>query len=871
MKIILRVYLVLQVIAAPLLVSAQGDGHADSLARALAPAKQNEKLKSELDQKLHRLDRQAVSLNLSIEDAAGFQPGAGGGGLVYPDQRWVNTVAVRGTVGFFGIPLNLNYSNAHTVIPSLTQTTSGLFKFDFDPNTLSNAFKSDLEHYYDLRKTAFGGQDLTGYTRMAVMKQLQAQEAAVHGSLENHALANYLNDPAAVNALLQMNEAQIRQRLTAVAQQQKPKTPQLGELGQAAQQKAVLNATAEKALAGDPVLQQYLSDPVRRAELKEMSSAQVAQRIRSLAALSQTPQTAEIPDLCPILGLDLSAYIRNTMMEQSLARDRAISQLAGSLAGSGTPASPGSPKSLTDARQTDREIDSVARTITHIQATLQKNGLDLGKMQQIQRVLDSGNGQVPATEFASALKDRKPGSGLQSLFSHVQDLKIGSFGNQLPGQTQGQDVFMQGSHITYKLGDIPVSAGYGSANDLVAAKDALYQSSIYSAPKTMTYLGAQLNKRGFGKVKISVISSFGSDQGSSSYAVPSVSSNSVAFTVSKDMTMGKLGELYVDVSKSSTLYNNNYQIGSDILLAQKAGVNVNLPNDLFNAVAFDLNHHVEIKPLEMTETLYFNYAGTGYENAGNNGYGGARKKLGGSLRKAFAKNKLTLNLRTDLGSQPISYTSDDQWKTYALTLDSRYAVSRKFSLDLSYSANGTSKQVAGVSTPVYSFGKFQAEGNLSYKIGKNFTVSHFSISKQDYSNELATSAMNPAVLSSLNSSMLTAAYTQSTVMGRNSLTASVFYNKELSTGSLIGNLLNADMSYQYLLLNKLSMASGLTYLDNAGTARQAGIRQTLQLFTSKSFEMNTYLDIRQNLITPVYADLYPACRAELSLKYHLTK
>jgi len=337
--------------------------------------------------------------------------------------------------------------------------------------------------------------------------------------------------------------------------------------------------------------------------------------------------------------------------------------------------------------------------------------------------------------------------------------------------------------------------------------------------------------------------------------------------------MGKLGTVDVNVSKSTTLYNNNYQIGSDIILAQKSGVNIGAANDLFDAVEFGLNHHLDIKAIDMSDNVYFNYSGMGYQNPGNNGYGGARMKMGGNIKKAFNKNKLTFNLRTDIGNMPISYTTADKWKNYQVQLDSRYVVNKKLNLSFKYTANGTSKEVDNVTTPVYSFQKMQVDGNMNYKIGKNFTVSHFSIGKQDYSNASAVAASPagvPAGLTTANGSLLTVSYTQSTVINRNSITATLFYNKELSAYSLIGNMLNSDVSYQYQLLGKVNLSSGLTYLNNAGIASQAGVRQTVQLFSGKYFDMDTYLDIRKNLITPLYPDLYSACRAELSLKYHFS-
>lgn len=756
---------------------------------------------------LEKVKPRAVKIDLSLEEAVRYQPMPVVLTGYSTIPRQANVFSVQGTIQAFGIPLNVSYSNDRANIAGLN-SMNNLFKFDFNPAQFTDMFKSDLEQYYEVRRNALGGLDLSGYTRNAVMAQLKKQESAIAGKIPNQELSRYLNDPANVSGLLNLNEEQMRQKLTAVAQSEAKQAIPVKELNPASLSDAARKQAEEKIkaeegelqkLANDPEIKKYLSDPRNLQQLKEMSREQQLQQLSSLAARPATGNA----------------------------------------------------------------IDSVARTITRIKESLQKNGVDVGKLQQIQKMLDSGKGAMPSTEQAAALSSKKAGTGIQSLFSKVQALKIGSFGNQVPGGIQGQDLFMDGTHITYKVGSIPLTAGYGSSNDIGSVKDAGYQSSVYSSPKTITYLGAQIRRGVFGNVKIAMVSSFGSDVRNAAIGIPATSSNNVAFTISKDMRMGKLGHLSVDVSKSTTLYNNNYQIGSDAILAQKAGINLNTTGDLFQAVGFGFNHQLELKELGLSDDIYFNYTGMGYQNPGNNGYGGARKKLGGSIKKTFYKNKLVLNLRTGLSGMPISYTTADQWRSYQVQLDSRYAVSKKFNLSLKYTANGTSKQVDEVVTPVYSFQKLQVDGNLSYKIGKNFTVSHFSIGRQDYSNatDLAMAG---------GGSMLTATYTQSMVINKNSLTATLFYNKELTPNSLIGNMFNSDMSYQYTLFNKLNLSSGLTYLNNAGIASQAGIRQGVQLLSSRHFDLSSYADLRKNLITPLYPDLYSACRAELSLKYHIS-
>jgi hypothetical protein len=869
-------------------------------AKALAPLKQvssvaSDKLKKTgdaLSQKLSAVKKPSLSFNFSAEEAMKYQP-APASFVTDPTQKFVNQVYVRGAVQAFGIPLTFNYSNARAEAgaPGMGGLSNDLFKLNFDPAQLAGVLRSDIQQYYDLRKNAFGGLDMGSYARNVVQQKLKDGQSAINGKVNNSILAQYLNDPAKVTELLNMSEGQIKQKLTAIAQTEAKKALPVKELGainknnplqsvesiaqkQLALEQQRIKAGAEKELSGNSSLVQYLNHPANIKALQGMSEQQLVQH---LSALTTTPaQSAAQPAgtlniLIPIKDVDLDAYVRKVMAEHSMAHDEAIKNLAHQLITTqqnGKPVNTAElfsqkavpPQATAVTASPEKEINTIAQSLSGIKAALQQQGVDVNKMQQIQQLMDRNGGSLPSTEAAAALMSAKPAGGLQSLFTKVQALKIGSFGNEVPGNTQGQDMFLQGTHVTVKVGNTPITAGYSNNNDIGTAKDAAYQSSVYSSPKTITYLGAKINRGVFGNVKIAVASSFGTGVSNNSYSASSSASDNVAITMSKEMNMGRLGNLTFDVSKSTTLYNNNYQIGSDVLLAKKSGINLNPNNDLFEAVGVGVTHHMDITDIGFSDNVYYHYAGMGYQNPGNNGFGGARMKLGGSVRKSFYKNKLILNIRTDMRNTPISYTTNDQWKNYQVQLDSRYTISKQFNMSLKYTGSGTDKQIDNVSTPVYSFQKLQIDGNVNYKIGKNYTVSHFSIGKQDFTN---------SYVSSSGGSMILLNYTQSMVINRNSLTATILYNKEMSSLQLLGNMLNTDLSYQYILFQKINMSSGLTYLNNTGIASQAGIRQSIQLAAGSHFDLGSYIDIRKNMITPLYPDLYAACRAELSLKYHL--
>jgi len=887
-----------------------------------------------ISKKLNAVKKPSVVFNLSVEEALKYQP-APVAFIVDPTQKFVNNVSVHGTVQAFGIPLNINFTNglSGNPNPGLGGISNNLFRLDLDPAQFAGMFKSDIQQYYDLRKNAFGGLDLSGYTQKMVQQKLKEQETAIAGQVGNSALSQYLSDPSKVTALLNMNEDQMRQKLTAIAQSEVKKEVPIKELNnigtstspataansfsqtignklkeqapdlktlsginpadpvkslqliakkKVEDEQARLKANALKELSVNTNLQQYLSKPENIKQFQSMNEQQIAQRLATVSQVRETNSTPSSKYTGPIYvytlpNVDISGYVRKIMAEYSLAHDEAVNSIAhklvvaqqngttvnsANLFGGTSQAFAGiSTKTGTVApNKLNTEVDSIAKAITAIKTALQKQGVDVNKMLQIQKLMDQNHGTLPSTELAGSLLSPKPGSGLQSLLTQVQALKIGSFGSQVPGSTQGQDMFLQGTHVTFKLNNIPITAGYSSTNDITAVKDANYQSSAYNSPKNITYLGAKINQGVFGNVKFAVSSSFGTGVNNNTYSATSASSDNVAITMSKQMNMGKLGNVTLDVSKSTTLYNDNYQINSDVLLAQKAGISPTANTDLFEAFAIGVNHSLDIKEVGLSDNVYFNYAGMGYQNPGNSGFGGTRMKLGGNIRKSLYKNKLIVNLRSSISDMPISYTTNDQWKNYQVQLDSRYMVSKKFNMSFKYTANGTDKLVDDISTPVYSFQKIQIDGNATYKIDKYFTVSHFSIGKQDYNN---------SYVSASGGSMILVNYTQSTVINKNTLTANILYNKELSSLQILGNLFNSDVSYSYTIFQKVSMSSGLTFLNNTGIASQAGIRQSLQLMAKGNFDVGTYIDLRKNLITPLYPDLYSACRAELSLKYHI--
>lgn len=847
--------------------------------------------KTAAKEKLKSLRKPGVSLALTLEDAERYQSVPQFG--LNTTSRYVNVFSARGTLTAFGVPVNIDYTTDRASLMPPGAVGNDLFKFDLAPGSLSGLYKSGLQQYLDVRRNFFGGQDLSAYTGSRLQQRLATEEAGLAGKLNQDAVNNYLKSASGLQELLVMDKASIVKKLQEQSRtklagyENTAKGKLMSPAGKLLADKSRSQKQMLKQLAGNGSLQGYLNDPAHMQEVMLMSQEQVRQKIVSFSAEKKRPgnvDSKDFPEHFFVGNTDLGPVVNNMLMRETSARDSVTSELAKQVMLAARQDNRVDLQAEVDKknRQIDLATDSlgyaapdsvadgskqrfakIADAIVSVRKELEDKGLDVNQMLSVQQYLDNGTKWTTPTEFGSGLQRGMPVNAAQKVLGKISAFKLGSYSNKVPGGVANQDLFMNGGHITVKTGMVPLTFGYGSVGDITSLKDQGYQNSIYNQPRNVTFIGAEMRRPGSGSFKLSVISSVNREVRNSLYAMPTISSNNVAYTVSKGLNVGKLGALDLDMSKSTTVYANKFQPGSEAILNTKGGLNYDLSNDLFQALSFGVSHHLDLPGIGASDNLYFNYSGMGYQNPADNGFGGAKMKFGGSVKKAFDRNKLTFTLRSDLGNMPISYTSDDRWKTYQFQLDSRYAITRKFSLNVNYTTNGTDKRVAGISSQVYTFQKIQVNGNASYKIGKNFSVSHFGIGTQAISN------IGTAGPGNVGSKLLLVNYVQSMVINKDVLTFNLFYNRELTGVKLIGNMLNTDLSYQYMLFNKFSLSSGVTYLENTGIVKQAGLRQSIQLLSLGHFDVGSFIDLRKDMITPLYSGLYPQCRAELSLKYHL--
>jgi hypothetical protein len=524
--------------------------------------------------------------------------------------------------------------------------------------------------------------------------------------------------------------------------------------------------------------------------------------------------------------------------------------------------------SLSDSKkfQVQEEINKkkvlVANQVIALKQKIEDNGLDQQRLLLVQKFV-TNRGSLDDLEaiFDNEMKQQGKLTGVSKFYSKIKALQVGNFGQKMPGSFLNRDQMVKGANFTFRTGRGPVNVGFGANKDTGMPKDAGFDNSMYDTQKILTYLSVPTSNFSFGSGKLSWIGSFDQQTKQGFNQMNSLPKNGLSFVVSQDLRFNSAGKFTLEVSKSSVQYKNISISESDKLVLNrdlKAGNYFR--DDFLETMAFGIKHNLELKKFGLVSNTFFSYSGLGHQNPGQQGYSNMGMRVGGNLKKSILRNKIVLNVRTDIKNTPISAVSGAHWRNYNLNLDSRFKVSKNYSFNLKYAENGVNK-VDGANTAVYASQKFQADMNSNYKVGSSYGLSNLSVGKQ--------SMLNP--VSNINSDFATILYSQTFLLKSFSLSGNAFYNRELGGEKILGDMLNADVGCQYTLLKNLSVSSAVTYLDNQNVARQVGLRQNVQVTVLKNFDLSAFVDVRKNLINPLYPDLFSTGRGEVSIRYYLRK
>ncbi|SDF70874.1 hypothetical protein SAMN04488121_102723 [Chitinophaga filiformis] len=445
-------------------------------------------------------------------------------------------------------------------------------------------------------------------------------------------------------------------------------------------------------------------------------------------------------------------------------------------------------------------------------------------------------------------------SPLQRLMMNMKDLKVGSIGaNASKGSLS--DLFMTGAAGTFLKGNKFIMLAAGKSNEL-GVQDVGLQSATGHGSYGMQFLRLGRGDIGNKQSHVSVLNANSKSQQQYGFNTAAIRRNVFVGSVSQQLSLGELGTLDFELSKSSSQFGSG---GQDAAAVSKSAAGQFL-DDIWATASIGMAYNGDVKKIGLTHKVYFNYAGLGYVNPGAPFASRGTLQYGFLVKRSWLRNKAAVSLRTDIRDLAVSPLTDNKRKSLQYALDARYRFTRRFTLSMNVLQNSLKENTDAGKYTAFLNRKIsfisQANGKIA---GKSFSNnSSLGLQQLNY--------MQPdAPVKSL---FINATSMQTWMAGPGMVMISALYSRDVNNAAVYNNMLNTEAGYQYLLW-KLSCSSSLIYMDSKDVVTQIGLRQQVAAQLFKRWSLSISADGRQNLRNTTANYYYGRFNTAMSLHYQI--
>lgn len=445
-------------------------------------------------------------------------------------------------------------------------------------------------------------------------------------------------------------------------------------------------------------------------------------------------------------------------------------------------------------------------------------------------------------------------SPLQRLMMHMKELRVGSIGADA-SKGSVSDLFMTGAMGTFLKGNKFIMLGLGKTKEM-GIQDAGLQSATGNPAYSMQFVRVGRGDIGNKQSHVSVLNANAKPQQQYGISTSAISRNIFVGAVSKQLSLGDLGTLDFELSKSSGQFGTNSQ---DAAAVSKSAASHFL-NDIWATAAIGMAYNGEVKKIGLSQKVYFKYSGLGYVNPGAPFGSRGTTQYGLYVKRSWLRNKVMVSVRTDIRNLAVSPLTDDKRRSQQYAFDARYRFTRRFSLSMNVLQNTLKETSEGKSYTAFLNRKISFMSQANGKIGGKSFSNSSTVGLQQL-NYLAPDAP-------LKSLFVNASSMQTWMAGPGMVMVSVLYSRDVKNTAVYNNLLNTEGGYQYRLW-KLSCSSALIYMDSRDVVTQLGLRQQLSAQFFKHWSVTASADGRHNIRNTAANYYYGRFNTAISLHYQI--
>lgn len=445
-------------------------------------------------------------------------------------------------------------------------------------------------------------------------------------------------------------------------------------------------------------------------------------------------------------------------------------------------------------------------------------------------------------------------SPLQRLMMNMKELKVGSIGaNASKGSLS--DLFMTGAAGSFLKGNKFIMLAAGKSNEL-GVQDVGLQSATGHGSYGMQFLRIGRGDIGNKQSHVSVLNANAKPQQQYGFNTAAIRRNVFVGSVSQQLSLGELGTLDFELSKSSGQFGNG---GQDAAAVSKSAAGQFL-DDIWATASIGMAYNGDVKKIGLSHKVYFNYAGLGYVNPGAPFASRGTLQYGFLVKRSWLRNRAVVSLRTDIRDLAVSPLTDNKRKSLQYAFDGRYRFTRRFTLSMNLLQNTLSEHTDAGKYTTFLNRKISFTSQANGKIaGKSFSNnSSLGLQQLNYQQPDAP----------VKSLFINATSMQTWMAGPGMVMVSALYSRDVNNAAVYNNLLNTEAGYQYLLW-KLSCSSSLIYMDSKAVVTQIGLRQQAAAQLFKRWSLSVSADGRQNLRNTTANYYYGRFNTAMSLHYQI--
>jgi len=432
-------------------------------------------------------------------------------------------------------------------------------------------------------------------------------------------------------------------------------------------------------------------------------------------------------------------------------------------------------------------------------------------------------------------------SALQSLMMNMKSLQVGSIGANASKRTVS-DLFMTGAAGSYLKSNKFIMLVMGKSNDL-GLQDVGMQSTTPSY--SMQFLGLGKGDVGTGS-HFSMLNANAKPQTNKGFSTAALSKNILVGTVSQQVSLGSIGTVDVELSKSNGQYSN------EAAAVSKSAAS-HFMDDIWATASIGLAYNGDVKKYGLSQKVYMNYSGLGYTNPGSPFGSRGSLQYGFMVKRSWLKNKAVVSVRTDIRNLAVSPLTDDKRKSLQFSLDGRYRLTRKltFSMNMLQNTLRENGNTAFLNRKI----SFMSQAN-----GKMYGL--------PFSNN-STIGLQQLNYVDLHSLFVNIGSMHTFMAGSGMVVLNAFYNRDVKNAAVYNNMLNLDGGYQYTLWKVISCGSSLIYMDSKDVVTQIGLRQQVSAQFLKRWSLSISADGRKNLKNTAANYYYGKFNTAMSLHYQI--